>query len=235
MRKVVSERCKLFFFFLMKGEYRVNPCALDHFRRWCSSTWWAPHILCAVHAVVISGKNPLYHCVGWLFSQLEHDGCANGFLNASHSFFLLSTFFYFLFSHTSQHNIKSKQTKNNRHTLHVPKVQSKGRERGRKKATTKQVVPLYNHTCQKNKKWKNRDKVIIIICNPLCLSTHVRFTSVLHHRPPRSRKTSNQLQEDTHVSAKQSVRSEEDKTMSTCVHRSMTTGHSQNTKCQSQF
>ncbi len=48
----------------------------------------------AVHAVVISGKNPLYHCVGWLFSQLEHDGCANGFLNASHSFnvFLILVF-----------------------------------------------------------------------------------------------------------------------------------------------
>ncbi len=31
------------------------------------------------------------------------------------------------------------------------------------------------------------------------------------------------------VSAKQSVRSEKNKTRSTCVHRSMTTGHSQNT------
>ncbi len=31
-----------------------------------------------------SDKTPLYD--GWLFSQLEHDGCANGFLNASHSF-----------------------------------------------------------------------------------------------------------------------------------------------------
>ncbi len=39
-------------------------------------------------------NNPLYDCVGWLFSQLEHDGCANGFLNASHSFnvFLISVF-----------------------------------------------------------------------------------------------------------------------------------------------
>ncbi len=78
----------------MKGEYGVFPCALDHFRRWCSSTWWGPHIICAVHAVVISRKTPLYDCIGWLFSQLEHDGCANGFLNASHSFnvFLILVF-----------------------------------------------------------------------------------------------------------------------------------------------
>ncbi len=75
----------------MKGEYSVNPCALDHFRRWCSSTWWGLHILCAVHAVVISGKNPLYDCVGW-FIFTARTCC--GFLNASHSFnvFLILVF-----------------------------------------------------------------------------------------------------------------------------------------------
>ncbi len=34
-------------------------------------------------------------------------------------------------------------------TLHVLKVQSKGRERRREKVTTKQVLPLYNHICYK--------------------------------------------------------------------------------------
>ncbi len=65
--------------------------------------------------------------------------------------------FYFIFSHTtSQNNIHSKQTKqNNRHILHVLKVQSKGRERGREKVTTKQVLPLYNHVRKKKKKKLN--------------------------------------------------------------------------------
>ncbi len=59
-------------------------------------------------------------------------------------FFVINILF-FLFSHTtSQHNIHSKQTKqSNRHILHILKVQSKGRERGREKVTTKQVLPLY--------------------------------------------------------------------------------------------
>ncbi len=60
-------------------------------------------------------------------------------------FFLLSTFFLFFSHTTSQHNIHSKL--NNRHILHILKVQSKGRERGREKVTTKQVLPLYNHIC----------------------------------------------------------------------------------------
>ncbi len=60
-------------------------------------------------------------------------------------FFFVINIFY-LFFHTQQHNIHSKQTKqNNRHILHVLKVQTKGRERGREKTTTKQVLPPYNH------------------------------------------------------------------------------------------
>ncbi len=65
--------------------------------------------------------------------------------------FFVINIFYFIFSHTtSQNNIHSKQTKqNNRHILHVLKVQSKGRARGREKVTTKQVLPLYNHMLEK--------------------------------------------------------------------------------------
>ncbi len=60
-------------------------------------------------------------------------------------FFFVINIFY-LFFHTQQHNIHSKQTKqNNRHILHVLKVQTKGRERGWEKTTTKQVLPPYNH------------------------------------------------------------------------------------------
>ncbi len=56
--------------------------------------------------------------------------------------FLLSTIFYFLFSHTTQHNIQN-TTKQQTHTQHL-KVQSKGRERGKDNKNTK-VTPLYNH------------------------------------------------------------------------------------------
>ncbi len=91
-RKSCLKGASFFFYFFLWKENIVF--FLHHFRRWCSSTWWGPHILCAVHTVVISGKTPLYDCVGWLFSQLENDGCANGFLNASHSFnvFLILVF-----------------------------------------------------------------------------------------------------------------------------------------------
>ncbi len=59
--------------------------------------------------------------------------------------FFLSTFFYLFLHKTSQHNIHS--NKQNRHILNILKVQSKGRERGREKEKTKQVIPLYNHVC----------------------------------------------------------------------------------------
>ncbi len=53
-------------------------------------------------------------------------------------FFCYQHFFYFFSHTTSQHNIHSKQTKlNNRHILHILKVQSKGRERGRGKSNNK--------------------------------------------------------------------------------------------------
>ncbi len=49
----------------------VFPWAHYHFHRWCSSTWWDPHNLCAVHAVVISGNKPLFTTasVGYFHSE----------------------------------------------------------------------------------------------------------------------------------------------------------------------
>ncbi len=81
-----------------------------------------------------------------------HTGPPTNHIHCSNSHLLLLFFviniFYFFSHTTSQHNIHSKQTKqNNRLILHVLKVQSKGRERGREKVTTKQVLPLYNHIC----------------------------------------------------------------------------------------
>ncbi len=54
-------------------------------------------------------------------------------------FFLLSTFFLFIFTNiTTQYPFK-----NNKHVLPIPKVQTKGREREIKKQ--QQVIPLYSH------------------------------------------------------------------------------------------
>ncbi len=59
--------------------------------------------------------------------------------NGSNNFFVINIFY--LFFHTQQHNIHSKQTKqNNRHILHVLKVQTKGRERGWEKTTIMGVI-----------------------------------------------------------------------------------------------
>ncbi len=64
------------------------------------------------------------------------------------SFFVINIFY--LFSHTSQHNIHSKQTKHNK-TTNVyslfQKSKQKGEREGDKKNNKKkqQVIPLYNH------------------------------------------------------------------------------------------
>ncbi len=63
-------------------------------------------------------------------------------------FFLLSTFlFIFIYNITTQHPLKKQKKNNNRHILNIPKVQSKGRERGKDKENTEQVIPLYDHVC----------------------------------------------------------------------------------------
>ncbi len=68
-------------------------------------------------------------------------------IDNEHRCILLMAFFFviniFFISFNTQHNIHSKQ--NNRHILNTPKVQSKGRERGREKEKTKQIIPLYSH------------------------------------------------------------------------------------------
>ncbi len=60
-------------------------------------------------------------------------------------FFFCDQHFFYLFLHTtSQHNIHSKQTKqNNRHILNILRVQSKGRKRGREKEKQKTKSFLY--------------------------------------------------------------------------------------------
>ncbi len=122
-------------------------------------------------------------------------------------FLLLSTFF--LISFHTHHNITSTQNKqnktkqNNRHILHILKVQSKGRE----KVTTKHVLHLYNHVCKKKTLPSINSGRLgpIDSCHctftshhlqeamdPICFSTHVRRIPVLYHSPLRSRKTSKQ-------------------------------------------
>ncbi len=125
--------------------------------------------------------------------------------------YLFFCYQHYFFFHTQHHNITSTQNKqNNRHILNILKVQSKGRERGREKVTTKHILPLYNHVCKKKKKKTlpsiNNERLGPIdscrctftshhlqeAMDPICLSTHVRHVPVLYHCPLRSRKPSKQ-------------------------------------------
>ncbi len=130
-------------------------------------------------------------------------------------FFLLSTFFFSF--HTQHHNttsIKKKTTKqNNRHILNIPKVQSKGRERGKDKENTKQVIPKQVMTISWSHMLKKKtlpsinsgrlSPINLCCCiftshylqeamDPICFSTHVRCKPVLYYCLLRSCKTSKQ-------------------------------------------
>ncbi len=162
-------------------------------------------------------------------------------------FVLLSTvFFFFLYNKTKQ------QT----HTQHL-KVQSKGRERGKDNKNTK-VTPLYNHVypskniakhqwsrawphqlvplyihmtlfaggfgfqyvflhmCGVNQFW------IIVFFAAIKPANNILFCIELIQRPESS------LRRHKLGLTDQSIRSNDDKTRFTCVHRLMMTGHSQN-------
>ncbi len=173
-------------------------------------------------------------------------------------FFINNFIFYFLFFHTQHNTISKIQqnkTKQQTHTQHL-KVQSKGRGRGKDNKNTK-VTPLYNHVCptkntakhQWSKAWPHRLTPLYIhmtlfagATDPICFSTHVWckpvliivfFTAVqpannilfcieLIQRPESS------LRRHKLGLTDQSILSNDDKTRFTCVHRLMTTEHSQN-------
>ncbi len=176
-------------------------------------------------------------------------------LDLSPDFDLATPKSFFFFFHT-QHNIISKiqQNKQQTHTQHL-KVQSKGRGRGKDNKNTK-VTPLYNHVCptkntakhQWSKAWPHQLAVVHshdTICRRLWIqyvflhcgvnqfwiivfftavkpANNILFCIELIQRPESS------LRRHKLGLTDQSIRSNDDKTRFTCVHRLMTTGHSQN-------
>ncbi len=160
---------------------------------------------------------------------------------------MLSTIFYF--SNTTQHNIqKYNKTKQQTHTQHL-KVQSKGRGRGKDNKNTK-VTPLYNHVYQtKNtakhqwsKVWPHRlaplyihmtlfaggygsnmffytcgvnQFWIIVFFAAVKPANNILFCIELIQRPESS------LRRHKLGLTDQSIRSNDDKTRFTCVHRLM--------------
>jgi len=66
-----------------------------------SSSWGS----CVVQSVIMSRKTSLYDCVGWLYSQLEHDGFTKRFLNSS-QFLLCFLLWYFIFRVENNNNNK---------------------------------------------------------------------------------------------------------------------------------
>ncbi len=171
-------------------------------------------------------------------------------------FFLLSTF-YFIFSHITQHvffhnNIQNITKQNNRHILNISKSSQKGGREGR---TTK-VTPLYNHVYpskntakhQWSKAWPHQLALLYIhtsqfaggygsnmffytCVNQFCIivfftavkpANNILFCIELIQKPESS------LRRHKLGLTDQSIRSNDDKTRFTCVHRLMTTGHSQN-------
>ncbi len=175
-----------------------------------------------------------------------------------HRFFFLLLFFFFkkiffLFSHTTQHNIQNTTKQNNRHILNISRSNQKGGGEGRTTRTQKSLLytityvqqktlpsingrrPGPTNSCRCTFTWHYLQEAT----DPICFSTHVWCKPVLDYCLLHSCKTSKQhsllhwTNTETWINIKktqtdQSIRSNDDKTRFICVHRLMTTGHSQN-------
>ncbi len=171
-------------------------------------------------------------------------------------FLLLSTVFYFLFSHITQHNIQNITKQNNRHILNISRSNQKGGREGRTIKTQKSLLYtityihqkhcqasmveglapptravvhshvticrrlriqyVFLHTCGVNQFW------IIVFFAAVKPANNILFCIELIQRPESS------LRRHKLGLTDQSIRSNDAKTRFTCVHRLMTTGHSQN-------
>ncbi len=171
-------------------------------------------------------------------------------------FFFVINNFYFIFSHTTQHNIQNKTKQNSRHILNISRFNQKGGREGRTTRTQKSLLYIITYIQQKTLPslngwrpgptdsrrctftWDNLQEAT----DPICLSTHVRCKPVLNYCLLHSCKPANnilfciELIQRPESSLRrhklgltdQSIRSNDDKTRFTCVHRLMMTGHSQN-------
>ncbi len=166
-------------------------------------------------------------------------------------FFVVINNFYFIFSHTTQHNIQNKTKQNSRHILNISRFNQKGGGEGRTTRTQKSLLYIITYIQQKTLPSLNGWRRAVVhshetICRRLRIqyaSLHmcgvnqfwiiVFFTAVkpannilfcieLIQRPESS------LRRHKLGLTDQSILSNDDKTRFTCVHRLMTTGHSQN-------
>ncbi len=161
--------------------------------------------------------------------------------------------FFLFFSHTTQHNIQNTTKQNNRHILNISRSNQKGGGEGRTTRTQKlllyiityiqqKTLPSINgrrpgptivhshdticrrlriqyvflHMCGVNQFW------IIVFFTAVKPANNILFCIELIQRPESS------LRRHKLGLTDQSIRSNDDKTRFTCVHRLMTTGHSQN-------
>ncbi len=168
-------------------------------------------------------------------------------------FFFINNFLLF-FSHTTQHNIQNTTKQNNRHILNISRSNQKGGGEGRTTRTQKlllyiityiqhcqasmveglapptravvhshdticrmlRIQYVFLHMCGVNQFW------IIVFFTAVKPANNILFCIELIQRPESS------LRRHKLGLTDQSIRSNDDKTRFTCVHRLMTTGHSQN-------
>ncbi len=120
--------------------------------------------------------------------------------------FFLSTIFYFIFSHTTQHNIQNATKQNNRHILNISRSNQKGGGGGRTTRTQKLLLYIITYIQQKtlpsingrrpgptNSRrctftWHNLQEAT----DPICFSKHVWCKPVLDYCLLHSCKTSKQ-------------------------------------------
>ncbi len=163
-----------------------------------------------------------------------------------HSHFFCYQFYFIFFTHNTTQHPKYNKTKQQTHTQHL-KVQSKGRERGKDNKNT--VTRSHSFIHISNKKHCQASLPLHIhkslfaggygsnmffhMCgvNQFCIivffaavkpANNILFCIELIQRPESS------LRRHKLGLTDQSIRSNDDKTRFTCVHRLMTTGHSQN-------
>ncbi len=121
-------------------------------------------------------------------------------------FFLLSTIFYLIFSHITQHSIQNITKQNNRHVLNISRSNQKGGREGRTTKTQKSLLYTITYVQQKTLPsingwgpgptdsrcctftWHYLQEAT----DPICFSTHVWCKPVLYYCLLRSCKTSKQ-------------------------------------------
>ncbi len=121
-------------------------------------------------------------------------------------FFVINNFLFFIFSHTTQHNIQNTTKQNNRHILNISRSNQKGGREGRTTRTQKSLLHTITYIKQKTLPSINGRRpgptdsrrctftwhYLQEATDPICFSTHVWCKPVLDYCLLRSCKTSKQ-------------------------------------------